>query len=78
MYVSMSRDHSDDGFFYCYNWNIITNQTESFKIRFFVSDFAIFIRGERERERECEWGGREPLAEAGCGEAEPDNSFTCS
>jgi len=54
MYVSMSRDHSDDGFFYCYNWNIITNQTESFKIRFFVSDFAIFIRGERERERERE------------------------
>jgi hypothetical protein len=43
--VALSMEHSDDGLFDCSVLNINSNQTESFKVRLFLSDFAIFIRG---------------------------------
>jgi len=59
MYVSMSREYSGDGLFgkvlsLCSILNVISKQTKSFEVRFFISDFATFIRTERERERERE------------------------
>ena len=54
MYVSMSKEHSDDGLFDCSILDINSYQTKIFKVRLFVSDFATFIRGEIDRERERE------------------------